>query len=77
MSGAPIEDLKIERALIRRTDRPLTGAMQAFLAILREEIESFKQALAAGARSQRARRPAKATRDPAGQRGRRAGHAAR
>jgi len=45
MSGAPIEDLRIERSLVRRSDRPLTGAMQAFLAILEDEIDMMTHAL--------------------------------
>jgi DNA-binding transcriptional LysR family regulator len=38
VSGAPIESLAIERALIRRKDRPLTRAVQEFLTLLRPEI---------------------------------------
>jgi LysR family transcriptional regulator, nitrogen assimilation regulatory protein len=38
VSGAPIENLTIERALIRRKDRPLTRAVQEFLTLLRPEI---------------------------------------
>ena len=38
VSGAPIASLAIERALIRRKDRPLTRAVQEFLAFLRPEI---------------------------------------
>jgi LysR family nitrogen assimilation transcriptional regulator len=38
VSGAPIESLAIERALVRRKDRPLTRAVQEFLTLLRPEI---------------------------------------
>jgi LysR family nitrogen assimilation transcriptional regulator len=38
VSGAPIENLTIERALIRRKDRPPTRAVQEFLTLLRPEI---------------------------------------
>lgn len=54
MSGAPIEDLRIQRSLIRRSDRPLTGAMQAFLAILEQEIEAVRRSLRRGLKGKRA-----------------------
>ncbi len=53
MSGAPIEDLRIERSLVRRSDRPLTGAMQAFLAILEDEIVIMTRALRGGLKARR------------------------
>lgn len=45
MSGAPIEDLIIERSFVRRSDRPVTGAMQAFLSILRREVPELDRSL--------------------------------
>lgn len=38
LSGAPIERLTIDRWLIRRKDRPVTGAVQEFLKLLRAAI---------------------------------------
>jgi LysR family nitrogen assimilation transcriptional regulator len=56
MSGAPIADLKIERSLVRRSDRPLTGAMQAFLIILEHEIDNVRRSLMLGLNVRRAER---------------------
>ncbi len=42
MSGAPIKDFLIERALIRRNDRPLSRAMAEFGALLHTEAARFK-----------------------------------
>lgn len=38
MSGGPIADLVIQRSLVRRSDRPITRAMQAFLIVLQDQI---------------------------------------
>ncbi len=38
VTGAPIENLMIERALIHRKDRPLARAVQEFLTLLRPKI---------------------------------------
>lgn len=48
LSGAPIEDLAIERSFIRRIDRPVTGAMQAFLTLFQETFPELTLALAHG-----------------------------
>ncbi len=66
MSGAPIADLKIERSLVRRSDRPMTGAMQAFLSILEDEIHAIRHSLERGLTGRRAERarPERKSADP-------------
>lgn len=41
LRGAPIESLTIQRSLVRRRDRPITGAMREFLRILHPEIDKM------------------------------------